>query len=75
MDEFKVGQKVWYKYEGQDHVFIITEIKGNTAILETDYSTNPKIKTYAYLNELTPHAPCNIKNVIGRPTCGINNKD
>lgn len=74
MEQFKVGEKVWYKYEGRDRVFIITEIIGNVAVLQSDHSIKPKIKTEAYLTELTPHAPCNIVNAIGRPTCGINNK-
>lgn len=74
MYQYKVGEKVWYKYEGRDRVFVITEIIGNVAVLQSIPSVKPKIKTDAYLTELIPHVPCNIINSIGRPTCGLNDK-
>lgn len=72
MNQFKKGNKAWYKYDGRDRVFVITEIKGNVAMLQSDTTANPKIKTEAYLADLRPHASCDITNIIGRPTCDIN---
>jgi hypothetical protein len=67
MNQFKVGERVWYTFEGHERVYRIVEIRGNVAILLNEGSNEPKIE--AYLDELRPHNPCTNTNLIGRASC------